>query len=245
MKIFLRPGERSDTAWEDLAKSYDEIFRSPGYMRDSDAFYSWILHLLKASPGKRLLDIGCGEGHLLRLGRKLGLIPFGVDLSLVGAQTAKEIAGANVIALAAGEQLPFSKNSFDLVTNIGSLEHFLDPSMGLREMRRVMATDALAALVLPNSYYLVDIVWQVWRTGYSPSHKQQLERFATFREWWDLIEENGFSIRRAQKYNLKFPRTKADLNWYRRHPRKILNLIFSPIIPTNLSYHFVYICSKR
>lgn len=244
MKNILRPGERSEASREELAKSYDEIFFSPGKMRDSDAFYAWILKLLEPSPGQRLLDVGCGEGHLLSLGQNLGLNVFGVDLSIVGAKTAQKFTAANIIALAAGEQLPFSDNSFDLVTNIGSLEHFVDPSMGLQEMRRVMTADALAALVLPNSYYLIDIVWQVWRTGYSPSHKQRLERFATFREWWDLIEENGLKIRSAHKYNLRFPRTMADLQWYRQHPRKILNLILSPIIPMNLSYHFVYVCSK-
>lgn len=245
MRTILRPGDRSDTSREELAKSYDEIFFSPGIMRDSDAFYAWILKLLKPSPGQRLLDIGCGEGHLIRLGQKLGLATFGVDLSIVGAKTAQKITSANIFALAAGEHLPFSDNSFDLVTNVGSLEHFVDPSLGLREMRRVMATDAVAALVLPNSYYLIDIIWQVWRTGYSPSHKQKLERFATFREWWDLIEKNGLKIRKAYKYNLRFPRSRGDLQWYRQHPRKILNLIFSPFIPRNLSYHFVYICAKR
>jgi SAM-dependent methyltransferase len=180
---------------------------------------------------------------LVKLARGSGVDAFGVDLSYIGALTARKAVERNVIAIADGEFLPFPNESMDFVTIIGSLEHFPNPSTGIQEIRRILRKNGRAALVLPNSYYLVDIIWQVWRTGYSPNHKQSLERFASFREWYDFIEENGLKIHETYKYNFRFPTSKPDLRWYLDHPRKIFSLGLAPFIPFNLSYHFVYICT--
>jgi ubiquinone/menaquinone biosynthesis C-methylase UbiE len=213
-------------------------------MGDSDALYKWVLSLLEPSAGKSLLDIGCGEGSLVRLSAQQGLDSFGIDLSPIGVKTARIHVGQAVISLGNGEHLPFSDQSFDFLTNIGSLEHFPNPGEGLSEMLRVLKLDGKAAILLPNSYYLPDIVWHVWRTGYGPSHKQLLERFATHREWFDFIEAHGFKVVKSHKYNFRLPRSKNDFGWYLRNPRKILYLTISPFIPFNLSNHFLYLCAR-
>lgn len=228
----------------DLSKSYDVLFQEEGRLRDTDAFYQWVLKKISIDSGSVLLDVACGEGVLLHYAEKLGLLCFGIDLSLQGALLAYTRTRKKGVAVADGEKLPFSNESFDCITNIGSLEHFLYPEIGLEEMYRVLRPNGTAALILPNSYYLVDIFWHVWRTGYSVSHRQPLERFASFREWWDLIERSGLRIVKAYKYNLLFPHSPEDFRWYRQHPRKLLNLLFSPFIPFNLSNHFLYVCRK-
>ena len=111
-------------------------------------------------------------------------------------------------------------------------------------MRRVLRPEGRAALVLPNSYYLADIFWHVWRTGYSVSHHQPLERFATFGEWSDLIRGGGLEVVKAYKYNFRFPRSAEDWRWYRQHPKKMLYLLIAPFTPFNLSYHFLFICKR-
>lgn len=229
----------------DISKSYDDLFLEEGRLRDTDAFYQWILDKLVSNNNGTLLDVACGEGVLLKLAEKKGVKCYGVDISMQGIKLALTRTRLKCVGVANGEKLPFSDDSFDYVTNVGSLEHFLNPRSGLEEMVRVLRPEGLVALVLPNSYYLVDIIWQVWRTGYGPSHRQQLERFATYREWWDFIESCGLHVIKAYKYNLIFPRSMEDIRWYRKHPRKIFNLIVSPLIPFNLSNHFLYICRKE
>jgi SAM-dependent methyltransferase len=239
----VKGNERIST--QALTSTYDELFASSDRLRDSDAFYRWVLEKLDPLPGQRLLDIGCGEGLLVRFALERGVQATGIDLSPVGAQIARRTAGEGVIARVDGEQLAFPEGSFDRVANVGSLEHFIHPMAGVQQMRRVLKPGGLAALVLPNSYYLADILWHVWRTGYSVSHNQPLERFATFREWWDFLESGGLQVLRAYKYNFRFPRSASDWRWYRRHPRKLLNLLLAPVTPFHLSYHFLFICRKE
>lgn len=221
---------------------YDRYYSDLGRLRDSDAFYRWVLEKLEPQPGRRLLDVACGEGHLLHFAREYRLLVTGIDFSRLAIGSARQIAPSSDTFVADGQKLPFFTHSFDYITNLGSLEHFESPEQGLREMQRVLKPDGLAALVLPNSYYLLDIIWSVWRRGYPVSHHQSIERFATFGEWRDLIQAHGLKVIRAHKYNLCFPRSLADLRWYARFPRKIIYSLLSPLTPFNLSYSFLFIC---
>jgi SAM-dependent methyltransferase len=226
----------------EIAEIYDQLYSSPGALRDTDRYYQWVLGKLALQSGEKLLDVACGEGLLISYAQVKGVEAIGIDLSMAGLSLSKRLVGSEVFALADGEFLPFDNHEFDIITNLGSLEHFSNPKRGVQEIRRLLRDDGRAAIFLPNSYYLVDVIWQVWRTGYSASHNQPLERFATFREWWDFLEDAGLKVEQAHKYNFLFPVTIKDWQWYIQHPRKLLNLIVSPLIPFNLSNHFLYIC---
>lgn len=229
---------------EAIVQAYDEWYGNAGDLRESDEFYRWVLGRLQPQAGGRLLDVACGEGHLVKWAQQRGVRGAGIDLSPVAARRAGRVAPGSLASVADGERLPFPAASFDYVTNMGSLEHFVDPVRGVREMARVLRPDGRAAVFLPNSYYLVDILWHVWRTGYSVSHRQLIERFATAHEWRDLLEEGGLKVQHIHAYNYRLPRTAADWEWYRRHPRKWLNLLAAPLIPFHLSYSFLFIASK-
>ncbi|HEX9092242.1 MAG TPA: methyltransferase domain-containing protein, partial [Anaerolineales bacterium] len=227
----MRINKEKQLSQNEIALIYDELFKGTGRLRDSDALYNWVLDRLKPTAGSKLLDVACGEGLLVKAARQRDVLGIGVDLSAQGVKLAKHRLGVAVLSIGNGESLPFAEQSFDFVTNIGSLEHFADPPAGIREMVRVLKPGGRVALLLPNSYYLIDLIWQVWRTGYGPSHNQPLEIFATFREWWELIEKYGLVVLKAYKYNFCFPRSKADIHWYQQHPRKVLNLLVSPFVP--------------
>jgi ubiquinone/menaquinone biosynthesis C-methylase UbiE len=225
----------------DAIATYNTLYQSPGRLRDADTLYGWVLDRLAPEVGQQLLDVACGEGVLVRMAEQRRLDVIGLDFAFQAARIAKKESG-QMIVVGNGEKLPFRSNSFDYVTNLGSLEHFLDPVSGIREMARVLRHDGLAAILLPNSYYLADIVWHVWRTGYSVSHKQPIERFATYGEWRDLLDTNGLQVVRSYKYNFRFPRSRNDWQWYAEHSRKFLYLALAPFIPFHLSYSFLYIC---
>lgn len=95
-------------------------------------------------PGMRILDVGCGGGQFaLRLADHFADIELiGVDLS--PDQVARARARARTrerpqlsFVEASALDLPFAGETFDLVYSVGSLKHWPDPSLGLRECARV------------------------------------------------------------------------------------------------------------
>lgn len=240
--------EKSAVPRQVAVDAYDEIYADAGQLRECDSFYDDLLALLQAhgesstAKTRTLLDVACGEGYMVQRAQRQGIDGYGVDFSANAIATARRVVGADRFGISDGERLPFADHSFDFITNIGSLEHFFRPEEGLAEMRRVAKSDGLVCLVLPNSYYLLDIIWHVWRTGYPVSHKQTIERFATVGQWRDFIEAHGLRVIAVQKYNLTWPRTVADWRWYVRWPQKLAYPLLSPVTPFNLSYHFLFVC---
>ena len=188
------------------------------------------------------MDVACGQGILLYYSLARGLVTHGVDFSATAIEVSQEVAPQASLVIGNGERLPYADASFDYVTCLGSLEHYLDPWRGAAEVRRVLRPSGSAVIFLPNSHYLADIVWRVWRSGRGPSHRQVIERFATCREWADYLTMMGLAVVRTLRYNYRWPRSLADWRWYRRYPRKLLYLLTGPLMPFNLSYSFLYLC---
>ncbi len=227
----------------ELRLAYDARFQNND-LRDSDSFYRWVFKHFQGSSGQTLLDVACGSGRLLYHARQAGLRAIGLDFSIEGLKRERAIDPKTDLIFADGQYLPLSDQSVDYVANLGSLEHFIDPDTGIREMVRVLKPEGVVAIVLPNAFYAVDLVWWVWRKGRSASHKQPIERFAAYNNWRELLENNGLRVFKGYRYNFMFPRTRLDIAFYRRFPRKLLDLAISPLVPFNFSYSFLFMCRK-
>ena len=236
--------ESQKTSKEEIVKSYNEIHASTNRLLETLSFYRWVLKKLDTEPGAELLDIATGLGRLLEVANEFGLWGYGVDISIKAVERARAEHNQSCICVGDGETLPFKDSSFDYVTNLGSLEHFLDIRAGVKEMCRVLKRNGLAAVFLPNSYYLVDIIRDVWWRGYGPSHGQIVERFATKLEWRDILVANGLTVIQTYKYNFFFPKNKLDWQAIKSHPYRILRPLIAPLIPFNLSYSFLFICKR-
>ena len=223
-------------------EAYEAIYRGVG-IRQLDSFYQWILRLLRPKPGRRLLDIACGEASLPRLAALAGLEAHGVDMSEAAIRIAAREAPA-ALAVADGERLPYADASFDYVTSIGSLEHYLHPPQGVREMARVLTPDGLALVLVPNTFSLLSNVWAAFRTGWPVDDGQPIQRYATRRQWEALLEEGGLVVERTVKYERERPTSLADLRWYLSQPKALIRLLLTLFIPLNLASCFVYLCRR-
>ena len=119
-----------------------------------------------APEGARVLEVGCGPGHLsVRLARRHGLEMTGLDLDPAMIERAR----ANADRVVDGEErrpsflvgdaasMPFPDGTFDLVVSTMSMHHWADPAAGLAEMARVLRPGARA------------LVWD-FRPGFVPFH---------------------------------------------------------------------------
>ncbi|NOZ05659.1 MAG: class I SAM-dependent methyltransferase [Chloroflexi bacterium] len=223
--------------------AYDDIYTHEG-IRQRESFYRWILRVLAPQPGRRLLDVACGAGDLSNLAAQAGVAAYGVDFSAAALHVAKERGGGHFV-VADGEALPFADSQFDYVTSIGSLEHYADMAQGAREIARVLAPDGLAFILLPNSFSILHNVWTALRTGRTEQDDQPIQRYAARYEWQDLLEQNGLRTERTVKYEREWPVTWADRWWYLGHPKPLIRLLLTPLVPLNWASCFVYLCRQR
>jgi SAM-dependent methyltransferase len=231
----------ADTRWS--REIYDKIY-STMQIRHLDSFYQWLLDILNVQPGRLFLDVSCGVGALPRLATQRGLRAYGVDFSEVALKIAYRETPTVSWILADGERLPFPDSCFDYVTHIGSLEHYVCPEMGAREVARVLKPDGCACILLPNTFGLLGNVWTALRTGRTFDDGQPIQRYAARLEWQELLEVSGLIVIRTIKYERAWPRNLADVRWYLRHPKDILRLFLGYFVPLNLANYFVYLCRK-
>ncbi|MBI5178704.1 MAG: class I SAM-dependent methyltransferase [Nitrospinae bacterium] len=211
------------------------------------ADYPEFHRLLPVAKSARVLDVACGKGFFLSAGNG-DWKGMGIDFSPEALAGAKR-RGVHALVQGEAERLPFSSGAFDAVVNLGSLEHFLDKSTALAEMKRVVKPEGAVMIIVPNGYDLKTF-WKVLRTGVGNDQDGQEETtFMAHRQWRALLEDNGLAVERTVKYN-----GFATIDWHyvRRNPKVItltekitrwfLAAFLRPLIPLNLSNYFIFIC---
>jgi ubiquinone/menaquinone biosynthesis C-methylase UbiE len=107
------------------------------------------LDYLQPTTADRILEIGCGSGHLLahvRVGKR-----FGIDLSPTLIERARNRLGPEVdLRVGNAENLPYSDSEFTKTYCSEVLEHVLHPEQVLAEMARVTAPGGVAVITIPH-----------------------------------------------------------------------------------------------
>jgi SAM-dependent methyltransferase len=109
---------------------------------EPSAFSRW-LHEYDRFAGRRVLDVGCGNGYVLSRYASAGARTTGVDLTTAAldlSRTRYSLAGLEgAFVHASAEQLPFADGSFDCVCSMGVLHHTPDTARAVAEIWRVLA----------------------------------------------------------------------------------------------------------
>lgn len=106
--------------------------------------------LAAATSGRRLLDVGSGEGFFAERAMRHGFHVTGVDYLAEGVQRSVARIGAARVTYGSATELPFADNSFDVLTAWDVLEHLPDPARALEEFHRVLRPDGVLAASTPN-----------------------------------------------------------------------------------------------
>ena len=151
------PDVRPDSdfvAWNEAMVERYDIER---YYERSHAIVRWVearrlkslVAFASARPGDRVLEVGCGAGHVLE--RFPDTQRTGIDLSSGMLQRARRRLGGDVRLLRSqAERLPFSDGSFDIVLCTEVLEHTSDPSQVIAELLRVAGPTGRVVVSIPS-----------------------------------------------------------------------------------------------
>src|SRR5215469_4447879 len=132
------PAVRMRHGWDSEALNWARFARTPGHDHSHEEINLPALLRILPAPGRRTLDLGCGEGRLGRILQSLGHQVVGIDASvtMVRLATTHESPELSVVADAAA--LPFPDHAFDLVVAYMTLHDIDRMAQAVAEIARVL-----------------------------------------------------------------------------------------------------------
>jgi len=112
------------------------------------------IHAYDQSRGKKILDIGCGNGYVLSQYKKFGAEVYGIDLTKTAIELSqKRFQLCNYqgeFKLTDGDSIPYPDNFFDMVCSMGVLHHIERPERMINEICRVLKPSGTLIMMLYN-----------------------------------------------------------------------------------------------
>lgn len=131
-------------------------------LNESPAFSAW-LHEYDRFTGKKVLDIGCGNGYVLSRYVLQGAKVYGVDLTVRAIQVCRQrFEYMNLqgnFQEANAEKLPFDDAEFDCVCSMGVLHHVPNTAQAVAEIQRVLKPGGRLIVMM---YYRNSLLYR-WR----------------------------------------------------------------------------------
>ena len=149
-------------------------------------------------PPGRVLDVGCGDGSVMKPLIERHEI-HGVDISS-GAVAKANAAGIKAKLHDLEEPLPFADGFFDAVFCGETIEHQVDTDWLLSEINRVLKVEGQLVLTYPNIRTPVGIFMLVFLDMppmYSARYRAPHYRDFTFRTIKIALRNNGFEVVKA------------------------------------------------
>lgn len=154
------PYDRDVQAFDERAASYESGLRGQLHKEISDRVVKLALNRVPAP--RRVLDVGCGTGYVLR--RLAARLPrasdfLGVDAAPKMIEVARSASSDERLRFVQGaaERLPADESAYDLVVSTTSFDHWTDQAAGIRECARALTpggtlvlTDQFSNLLWPT-----------------------------------------------------------------------------------------------
>lgn len=236
----MKPAPRPEH--QDVAAFYDNVYYEharAGLAPRANRHLRALARRLHLRHGQSILDVACGTGDWLCVARGQGLDVAGVDISAKAIDICRHRMPQGRFSAGPAERLDFPDHTFDHVTCLGSLEHFLDQPGALREMVRVLKPGGRIVLLVPNAGFLP------YRLGFYKGTQQQAvrETIRSLDEWRDMFGASGLTILdRWRDLHV------LDGAWILRRPwlmlvPRLLQALLLPLWPLGWQYQVYHLCA--
>ena len=239
----MTPDHRQPTtSHAHVRRYYDEVYYEGA--AGSPPVSRHLRHLaakIGIAQGQRVLDVACGTGVWLIAVRQRGAQAVGVDVSRRAIATGRSRMPDGAFYVGVAESLPFADKRFDLVSCLGSLEHFLDVRSALLEMTRVARDDARFLLLVPNAGFLSRRLGLYRGTAQVAVREDVLD----LSQWETLFESGGLSVeRRWRDLHVLSWEWIASRRWY-HVPLRAAQAAMLAVWPLAWQYQVYHLCRKR
>ncbi|MBI5970623.1 MAG: class I SAM-dependent methyltransferase [Deltaproteobacteria bacterium] len=198
--VYADPFKAPGAGWYESSEVY-----SVGRVITKDIEWHHRQVLKMRLPGKRLLDIGCGNGVFISEAKKTGYDAWGLDFDARNIAIAKErYKLENVFCMSVEAALKtLGKNSFDIVTFFEVLEHLDAPEQFLEDIKGLLSDRGVIALSVPNRERALDTLGE----GDAPPNHLTKWNAASLKSF---LERMGFTVISL----IEKPLDHEDLNIY-------------------------------
>ena len=158
----------------------------------SNRFFAGLVRK-NAKPGMRLLEVGCGLGHLVGQ-LSSDFVTLGLDINHWALVKARSVASSTNLQVGSAQELPFSNESFGAVIIKHVVEHLDKPERCIEELGRILAPGGVLILATPNLESLLKpLKGDKWIGYQDPTHIA----LKTPGEWLELLKKVGFNIEKV------------------------------------------------
>ncbi len=148
--------------------------------------------ILRPFGNRKMLDIGCGSGYLLKAYKEAGWDISGVDFSDLMVGKANAMLGGAYCVKGNAERPIFSSQGFDLITVSQVLEHLENPLEALLNWRNLLRNDGKIIVAVPNFMSLNRKLFGKWWYG-GLSLPRHFNHFSV-GTLSHILEKSGFYI---------------------------------------------------
>lgn len=140
--------KRAIKSYGKIANNYDNSYEG----QFTFTFNQKLAEIVQIPKGGRLLDVGCGNGRLLKMLRRTQAFEgYGTDISEDMVQAAGRDLPDMTFRTAPADRLPFGNDFFDVVTVCAAFHHFSNVEAFAREAHRVLTPGG--KLYIAEVYY--------------------------------------------------------------------------------------------
>ena len=178
---------------DEIKEFYDSVYYADATADNGgrvEGHYVRLFNRLNIADGANVLDVACGTGEWLQVCALHDCDLSGVDLSPKAIAICEQRLPNGKFFAQPAETLPFDDNTFDVITCLGSLEHFVDPVSSLKEMARVARADATVVLLVPNKDFLTRKLGLFGGT----QQVDAKEVVRTLERWDELFNDGGLAV---------------------------------------------------